>query len=73
MTVNSRLGIFLSACILGLYVVLDAKTQNRPDNPLRTDAELCAEVTVETQRSVTEGLLTATEAQTISERCYATL
>ena len=73
MTTNSRLGIFLSVCILGLYVVLEARTQSRVDAPSRADSELCAEVTIETQRSVQAGLLSDKEAQTISERCYSTL
>lgn len=73
MTTNSRLGIFLSVCILGLYLILEARTQDRVDHPPRTSAELCAEVTVELQRSAQQGLISPLEAQTISERCYATL
>ena len=73
MTTTSRLGIFLSVCILGLYLVLEARTQDKVDHPPRTSAELCAEVDTEAQRSVQQGLISPLEAQTISERCYATL
>ncbi len=69
MTVSSRLGIALSAFLLGLYVVAEAAPQEEP-KPLRTLAELCAEVDFELQRSVQQGLLSQSEARTISERCY---
>lgn len=73
MTVNSRLGIFLAVCILGLYLILEARTQDRVDHPSRPDAELCAEITVELQRSAQQGLISPSEAQTVSERCYSLL
>ncbi len=64
MTVSSRLGVTLSALLLGLYVVADATPE------VRTNEALCDEVTFELQRSVQQGLLTQLEAQSISERCY---
>lgn len=70
MTTSTCLGITLSACLLGLYAVLDAVPEEARTLPPRADAELCAEVTIELQRSAQQGLLTQQEAQAISERCY---
>jgi len=72
MTVSSRLGVVLSALLLGLYVVADATPEAGPE-PLRSERALCAEVTMEVQRSAQQGLLTPKEAQAISERCYSHL
>ena len=69
MTVSSRLGIALSALLLGLYVVADATSEEGP-SLTRSNSALCAELDFELQRSAQQGLLTQQEARTISERCY---
>ena len=70
MTTSTYFGIALSTCLLGLYAVLEATPETAKLTLPRTDAELCAELTIELQRSVQQELLTQLEAQTISERCY---